>query len=263
MAALGVDLEELDDWNCCGATALSSTDTLLSYALPARNLALAEERQQELAVACNSCFVILNRTNTVMETDNPWRPKVREALTSIGRTLSGPVKIRHTLHILRDDVGVQRIRQKVKRRLDGLKVAPYYGCQIARPRYTKADTELPIEMDEVLDALGATVVQYDRKTKCCGGALMTTKEDMVLKLNEQLLGEAEARGAELIAVCCPMCQMNLDAYQGKINSRFGTHYSIPIVYYSQLLGFALGLDEEAMGFRRGFVPATRYLKKYA
>lgn len=263
MAVLGVELEELDDWSCCGATAVSSADTLLSYALPARNLALAAERGLPLAVACNSCFVTLNRANAVVATDNPWRTKVKEALKAIDRRLEGPVQIRHTLHILRNDVGLERIRQKVTRRLEGLKVAPYYGCQIARPRHEFSDPELPVEMDEVLGAVGAEVVRFDRKTKCCGGALMTTKEDVVLEINEQLLREAQARGADVIAVCCPMCQMNLDAYQGKINSRFGTNYSIPIVYYSQLLGFALGLDAAKMGFGRGFVPAAKHLKKYA
>ncbi len=263
MAALGVELEELDDWNCCGATAMSSADTLLSYALPARNLAMTAERGLPMAVACNSCFVTLNRANAVMTGDNPYRARVQEALKSIGRKLDGPVDIKHTLHILYYQVGLDKVREKTTRRLEGLKVAPYYGCQIARPRHEWSDPELPIEMDEVLKAVGADVVRFDRKTKCCGGALMTTKEDVVLEINEQLLREAAARGADVIAVCCPMCQMNLDAYQGKINSRFGTKYSLPIVYYSQLLGFAFGLDEAKMGFGRGFVPASKYLKKYA
>jgi heterodisulfide reductase subunit B len=263
LALLGVDMEELEDWNCCGATALSSSDTLLSYALPARNLAMAAERGLPLAVACNSCFVTLNRANAVVRTDGPWRDKVREALSAIGRRLDRPIQIRHTLHILYHEVGLDRIRERAGRRLEGLKVAPYYGCQIARPRHEFSDPELPTEMDDILTAIGADVVRYDRKTKCCGGALMTTKEDVVLEINEELLREAQARGADIIAVCCPMCQMNLDAYQGKINSRFGTSYAIPIVYYTQLLGFALGLEEAAAGFSRGFVPATKYLKKYA
>ncbi|RJQ04635.1 MAG: disulfide reductase [Bacillota bacterium] len=263
LAALGVDLQEVDDWNCCGATALSSTGTLLSYVLPARVLALAQEAGRPLAVACNSCFVTLNRANAVLDGQSEWRERVENALRAIGRTVQGATEIRHTLSILREDVGLKRLRQAVQRPLYGLRVAPYYGCQFSRPRYADANPELPVEMDEVLEAIGADVVRYDRKTKCCGGALMTTKEDVVLQLNEQLLREAQAQGAELIAVCCPMCQMNLDAYQGKINNRFGTRYNTPIVYYSQLVGFALGLSEESMGFSRGFVPATRHLRRYA
>lgn len=263
LGLLGVELEELEDWNCCGATALSSSDTLLSYVLPARNLAMTAELGLPMAVACNSCFVTLNRANAVMAVGGPYRAKVKEALGAINRKLSGPVDIRHTLHILYYQVGLERIQAQTVRRLEGLKVAPYYGCQIARPRHEFSDPELPVEMDGVLQAIGADVVRYDQKTKCCGGALMTTKEDVVLEINERLLREAQARGADVIAVCCPMCQMNLDAYQGKINGRFGTNYGIPIVYYTQLLGFALGLDEAAMGFGRGFVPATKYLKKYA
>jgi len=263
LALLGVELEELEDWSCCGATALSSTDTLLSYVLPARNLAMTAEKGLAMAVACNSCFVTLNRANAVMGTDGPYRDKVREALKSVGRRLDKPIEIRHTLHILHEKVGLDRIQEKVTRRLEGLKVAPYYGCQIARPRHEFSDPELPTEMDDVLAAIGAEVVRYDRKTKCCGGALMTTKEDAVLEINEQLLREAKTRGADIIAVCCPMCQMNLDAYQGKINSRFGTDYAVPIVYYTQLLGFALGLGFDDMGLKRGFVEATPYLRKYA
>jgi len=263
MGALGVELEELDDWNCCGATALSSADMLLSYALPARNLAMVSELGLPLAVACNSCFVTLSRANSVFRSEGPWRAKVNEVLAALGRKVSKPVEIRHVLHILRDTVGLDRIRAAVKRPLAGLKVAPYYGCQLSRPRHEFSDPEFPTEMDEVLAVAGCEVVRFDRKTKCCGGALMTTKEDVVLEINEQLLREAATRGADLIAVCCPMCQMNLDAYQGKINSRFGTRYELPVVYFSQLLGFALGFDEAVMGLARGFVPATKHLRKYA
>jgi len=165
LAALGVDLQELDDWNCCGATALSSTDTLLSYVLPGRVLALAQEAGRALAVACNSCFVTLNRANAVLAGESDWREKVEKALRAVGRTVEGATEISHTLSILREDVGLERLREAVRRPLSGLRVAPYYGCQFSRPRYSDTNPELPVEMDEVLEAIGADVVRYDRKTK--------------------------------------------------------------------------------------------------
>ncbi|MHB1652903.1 MAG: CoB--CoM heterodisulfide reductase iron-sulfur subunit B family protein [Desulfitobacteriaceae bacterium] len=260
--ALEVELEEIDDWNCCGTTALPSTNYLFSLLVPARNLAIAEQKGQNVAVACNSCFVSLRRAKAVYEENPEWRTKMQEALKRININFSGKVQVRHILDIVVNEIGLERIAEKVKRPLHGLKVVPYYGCQIARPHNEFAHPELPTEMDRLLKTLGAQVLRYDHKTKCCGGSHITTKEADTLELNQELLEEANMRGAEAIVVSCPLCQLNLDAYQEKINQRFQTNYQIPVVYFTQLLGAAFGVPLRKLGLNRNLVPAKRLIEKY-
>ncbi len=260
--ALEVGLEEINDWNCCGATALPSTNYLFSLLVPARNLALAEQKGQIVAVACNSCFVSLRRAKTVYENNPEWRSKMREAMERINVSFSGKAQVRHILDIVVNEIGLEQIAARVKRPLQGLKAVPYYGCQIARPLNEFAHTELPTEMDRLLQTLGVKVLRYDHKTKCCGGSHIATKEADTLGLNQELLEEAQMRGAEAIVVSCPLCQLNLDAYQEKINQRFGTNYQIPVVYFTQLLGAALGVPLRKLGLSRNLVPARRLVEKH-
>ncbi|MDI6813531.1 MAG: CoB--CoM heterodisulfide reductase iron-sulfur subunit B family protein [Desulfitobacteriaceae bacterium] len=260
--ALGVGLQEIDDWNCCGTTALPSTNYLFSLLVPARNLALAEQKGQDVAVACNSCYVSLRRAKTVYEGNPVWRSKMEQALAKIKTNFSGKVQVRHVLDIVVNEIGLERISANVKRPLQGLKVVPYYGCQIARPLNEFAHPELPTEMDRLLKTLGAKVLRYDHKTKCCGGSHITTKEADTLGLNQELLDEAQMRGAEAIVVSCPLCQLNLDAYQEKINQRFNTNYQIPVIYFTQLLGAAIGVPLKKLGLNRNLVPAKRLVQKY-
>ncbi|CAA7600255.1 Cysteine-rich domain protein [Acididesulfobacillus acetoxydans] len=259
---LGIGLREIEDWNCCGATALPSTSYLFSLVVPSRNLALAEEAGEDVAVACNSCFVTLRRAKSVYEENPLWRAKIQEAMGAIGRSFTARVQIRHVLDIVVNDVGLDRIAETVRRPLQGLKVVPYYGCQIARPKNEFAHPELPTEMDRLLEVLGAEVLRYDHKTKCCGGALMTTKPEAVLELEKELLGEAYLRGAEAMVVSCPLCQFNLDAYQDKVNKRFQTNYHIPVIYFTQLLGVAQGIAPKKLGLKRNLVPLRGLLHKY-
>lgn len=261
-ANLGIELREIDDWNCCGATALSSTSYLFSLVVPTRNLALAEEQGQDVAVACNACFVTLRRAKSVYEENLAWRTKIKEALGGIGRDFHARIQIKHILDIIVNDTGLETIRASVRNPLRGLKVVPYYGCQIARPKNEFAHPELPTEMDRLLAVLGAEVLRYDHKTKCCGGSLMTTKPEAALELERELLGEAAERGAEAIVVSCPLCQFNLDAYQDKVNKRFQTNYNIPVIYFTQLMGVAQGLAPRKLGIKRNLVSLKELLQKY-
>jgi len=261
-AALGVELEEIRDWNCCGTSALPSTGYLFSLVVPARNLALAEEAKLDVAVACNACFVALRRAKKVYSAQPEWRAKMAAALRSIGKELKGEVQIRHILDLVVNEVGLARVKEKIVRKLTGLKVVPYYGCQLSRPRNEFANPEVPEELDRLLRVVGADVLRYDHKTKCCGNALMTTKEEVALELNHELLHEAQTRGADMIVVSCPLCQFNLDAFQDKINARFGTRYHMPVLYFTQVLGLALGIPASRLGIRREVVSAERILRKY-
>jgi len=261
---LGIELQELDDWNCCGTSAVASVNTLLSYLLPARNLALAAEQGLELAVACNGCFGALRRASLVLEQDlSPLGTRVRDALEKIGRSIEQPVPIRHVLNILAEDLGFERLRKHVVRPLTGLRVVPYYGCQFSRPGMDLEEAETPQVLDRLLTVLGAEVLEFHHKTKCCGGVLMTVKPEAALSMVQELLEEAAHRGADLIAVTCPLCQLNLDVYQQDVNRRFGTDYALPVPYFSQLLGLALGMEFGDLELDRGFVSSETVLSKYA
>lgn len=256
--ALGIELVELKDWNCCGTTGVSSVSPLFSVALSARNLALAEAQGwPDLVVTCNSCFGTLRRAVTYYQGNHLARQKIEKLMDAIGKQFTGRVRVRHLLDILVNDVGVEAIRQQVVKKLEGLAVAPYYGCLLGRPRNEFEDPEFPQSMDRVLEAVGATVVPFEHKAKCCGGALMTTKEEVALRLVNDILAEATGRGAQVVAVCCPMCQLNLDAYQSKVNQRYHTTYALPVLFFTQLVGLALGLSKKQVALGKGFAPADK------
>jgi heterodisulfide reductase subunit B len=181
------------------------------------------------------------------------KEKVDKALAAINLTYDGDTPVRHPLDVLINDVGLDAIKQKVTKPLKGLKVAPYYGCQIVRPYATFDDQYNPTTMDRLLEALGATVVTYPLKTRCCGGSLTGTVEEAGQRLVYILLKEAIKRGADVIATVCPLCQFNLDGYHDKIEAKWGAS-RIPTVYFSQLMGLAFGMSEREMALHRGFIP---------
>ncbi len=252
---LGVGLKEIEDWNCCGATMYMSVKKIVGYSISARNLALAQNMGLDICAPCSSCYTILSKTNRHIQWDPKRRDKINEALRAANLSYDTVVRVRHPLDILVNDVGFEEITDKVVNPLHGLKVAPYYGCQIVRPHYDFDDLDDPITMDELIEKLGGVSVPYTSKVRCCGGMLMTTEEDIALKLNANLLEVAADNGAEIIATACPLCQMNLEGYQKKINSSFGTNYNIPVVYFSHLLGIALGIAPEKMGLDKLVVDA--------
>lgn len=250
--ALGVELDELHDWNCCGATALAAAADLGSLLVPLRNLAIAEKTGLDLAVACNCCFMTLRRSLEAFT--GPRRAQMEEALKSIGRAFAGKVEVRHTLEIIVNDVGLGEIERMAGDALRGKKSVPYYGCQIARPKNPYFGTELPEQLDDLLRVCGLEVPPFDHKTKCCGAALMTSHEGPALELCADILDEAARRGADFITVTCPMCQINVEAYQNKINARRGTRHRMPVLYFTQVLGLAFDIAPARLGLSRHLVP---------
>ena len=255
--ALDIGLHEIEDWNCCGATMYMSVKKIVGYAISARNLALAQNMGMEICAPCSSCYTILRKTNRHIAWDPKERAKINEALSAAGLKYDSSVKVRHPLDILVNDLGLEAIKAKVKRSLQGLRVAPYYGCQIVRPHGYFDDVDEPVTMDRLLAVLGAQAVPYPCKVRCCGGMLMTTQENVALDLNMKLLQGAVDNNAEVIATACPLCQMNLEAYQGKINRAFGSNFNIPIVYFSHLVGAALGISSHEMGLDLMLVNPTK------
>jgi heterodisulfide reductase subunit B len=253
--ALGIGLRELEDWNCCGATMYMSVDEALSMAISARNLALAEQAGfRDLIAPCSACYTVLLKTNRFLRESPELRAKVDHLLGQVGLKYGLGVKVRHPLDVLVNDVGVEEIASAAKRSLEGVAFAPYYGCQIVRPERGFDDCEFPSAMDTLFQRLGVRAVYFPLKTRCCGGMLMTTFPDVCLQLVKDLLECAAENGAECIVTTCPLCQVNVEGYQKRINKRFGTSYQIPVMYFTQLLGVALGCSEKELGLHKNLVP---------
>ncbi len=259
---LGVELNELDDWNCCGATAYIAVRELRAFALSARNLALAKARGDQLITPCNGCYVALNKTAKYYETDRALREQIDDALAAGGVTYDGGLRVRHLLDVLVNDVGPEQVQTKLKSSLDGLKVAPYYGCQISRPFDDFDHAEFPSTLDRLLAATEATIVPFPLKARCCGGMLMSTDSAVARRLVRNLIRCAQAQGADCIATTCPLCQINLECYQNQISAESGEPVRMPIYYFTQLLGLALDVPQEDLKLESMMPPADRALARF-
>src|SRR5512144_2131886 len=217
---LGLALEDIPDWNCCGATSYMSIQERQAVALAARNLAIAEEMHRDVVAPCAACYLVLTKAQHVMAEYPKVNDTVQAALNGAGLEYHGHVKVRHPLDVLVNDVGVDELKTCVKQPLAGYRIAPYYGCQVVRPYGGFDDAVQPTTLERVLRAVGAEVIDYPLKTRCCGGSLMGTQLDVGLCLNYVLLREARARGANVVAMLCPLCQYNLEGYQGQIGKTF-------------------------------------------
>jgi len=251
--ALGLELRELKDWNCCGATTYIAVDEYQAFALGARNLAMAEKLGLDLVAPCTACFMILKKTKDYLARYGDLREKIDTALATVGLRYEGKVEILHPLEIILRDVGVKGLKAKVKRPLRGWNVAPYYGCLIARP-YALSEGFSLEAFDEFVPALGANLIDFELKARCCGGSLTGTVEEVGHRLVYILLHQAKLAKAHALVTVCPLCQLNLEAHQGKIKRQYGDDVTIPIPYFTQLIGMALGLSEKALGLEKLLVP---------
>lgn len=255
---LDIALEEIDDWNCCGATAYMAVNELKAYALASRNLALAERQMDaeevHVVAPCAACYLVLMKTQHYLSAEHGNGHTIRAALKAGGLEYHGRVVVRHPLDVLVNDLGVDKIKGKVVRSLEGTRVASYYGCQVVRP-YAEFDRQYdPQTMDRLMAAMGAEPVDWPLKTRCCGGTLTGVVPDVGQRLSYILLREAKARGADAIVTACPLCQFNLEAYQDEMSSRFEQPVHIPPVYFTQMMGVALGIGGRDLGLQRQFVP---------
>lgn len=261
--ALGCELVELEDWNCCGATAYMSVRELSAFVIASRNLALVEQQGGgDLVTVCSACLTVLNKAHRYMAENPGLRKTISEALAVVGLEYHNGSRARHFLDILVNDVGLETIADRAVNSLAGLRVAPYYGCQMSRPYGDFDDQEFPTSMDHLFARLGAEMVPFPLKTRCCGGMLMSTNEEIALRLVQDLLACATEHDAQVMATVCPLCHINLEAYQDKVNARFGTHYALPIVYFTQLVGVALGLPKMDLGVGMELVPTEEVFAKY-
>lgn len=251
---LGLELEAIHDWNCCGATEYLGISLIPAYALIGRNLALAAKQAngtRTLVASCSACYLNLAKADHYMRERPVLGERVNEALAAGGlQYTAGSLQIRHLLDVIINDIGLEAVRRKVVRPLTGLRVAPYLGCMLPRPDYEKrwSDHEHPNELDRLLKALGAEVIDFPLKTHCCGGHMTQISPATAFELIRRLVHAADQYHADLIATVCPMCQMNLDAYLNETNRHFHTDYQIPTVFFTQVMGLAFGLPAEQLGF---------------
>jgi heterodisulfide reductase subunit B len=261
---LGVELEELEDWNCCGATAYSKVDELLATVLCARNLAIAEKQGLDIVAPCNACYKNLWTTNAAMQRDADLAEHMNYALEADDLRYEGRVEVSHIMHAFTTEEALELVRRKAGERIKGLRVAPYYGCQIVRPRrpgVELAQVESPTYFEALLEAAGAVPVAYPYKLRCCGAALMVTNRGAAVQMLRDLLQSAVDAGAEVIATACPLCQTNLECYQGEVNRTYGTNYTMPILYFTQLLGLSLGVGVKRLGIGKELVSAQAILER--
>jgi len=252
---LGVELEELEDWNCCGATAYMSIDEMKAFALASRNLALAERQNGNKSVMvtpCSGCYLVLSKTQRYYSEYDEVKEVIDKALESIGLNYSGSVRIKHPLDVIVNDIGLPTVMEKVRKPLFGLKIIPYYGCQIVRPYAVFDDAEDPTSLDKLIWSIGGKVIDWPLKTRCCGGSLIGTFEEIGVSLSFILLKEAKKRGADVIATVCPLCQFNLECYQREMEKKFNEKLGIPVLFFTQLLGLAFGLSEKELGLNKMF-----------
>lgn len=258
---LGFELEEIPGWVCCGSTPAHMSDKLLSVALPAHTLLLAERMKTEgVLVSCASCYSRLRAANDAIKRDASLRDDVARA---IGGTYQGDVPVYHVLEVVAKAIERPGFDEKIKRKLKGLKVASYYGCLLVRPPSITGfdDREDPQVMDRLAAALGAEPVTWRYKVECCGAALAFTNPDIVLKLSGDILEDAKASGADLLQVACPLCQSNLDLRQRNIEKYTGVDLEVPVLYFTQILGLAFGYSAGALGLGKHIISPVPVLKK--
>jgi heterodisulfide reductase subunit B len=261
-ARLDVELREIEDWNCCGATPYSHIDQLLGQALCARNLAIAERSALDVVAPCNGCYKNLYFANVHLRDDPDLAEHVNFALEADDLHYAGNVSVHHLIQVFVNDVGLETIRSRTVRPLKGLRVAPYYGCHLVRPRRegaTPADSGGPRFFEDLLAAIGATPVVFPHRLRCCGGSLIATNRHAALAMVRDVLQCATDARADVIATTCPLCQINLECYQGDVNRAFGTAFAVPVLYFTQLMGLALGVGPRRLGIGRELVPAKAVL----
>ncbi len=255
---LDVQMEELDDWNCCGATMYMAVDEHQAFGMSARNLARAEKQggngndQPMLVPPCAACYTVLNKTKHVLEEQPLLSGSIKDALTEIDLKYKGQVQIRHPLDILVNDVGLENIADRVTDSLKGQRIACYYGCLLVRPYPIFDDPYNPSTMDSLLRALGAETVDWPLKTRCCGASLSGTINDVGFRLGSLLLTEALQNGADMIATACPFCQFNLECFQSSMIKNHRLPRKVPVAYFSQIVGKALGIPARDLGLHRNF-----------
>ncbi|SJZ67142.1 CoB--CoM heterodisulfide reductase iron-sulfur subunit B family protein [Selenihalanaerobacter shriftii] len=257
MEKLDVELREIPDWNCCGSTPAHTTSHLLPLALPARNLAIAEKEGLDVVAPCAACYNRFKAANKKLAEDSELKNTVNDI---IEMDYDVDIEVLNLIEVFEDGI-IDLLKQKVSNELSDIKPAVYYGCLLTRPPEVTEfdDTENPQSMDRLMKVIGTQPVEWTHKVECCGGSLVMPRGEIVLKLSRDILNAAKEAGANCIVTACPLCHANLDMRQEQINEKYGNDFNMPIFYFTQLIGLALGVSAKELGLKRHFVESEELL----
>lgn len=260
---LGLEVEELPRWNCCGTVFSLTTDDLIHHVAPIRNLIRAKEyNSNKIMTLCAMCYNTLKRANERVKADPESLDKINKFMDRENINYEGDVKVLHLLEILRDEIKFENISKKVVKPLKNLKIANYYGCLLVRPKEIGLDDiENPTILENLTTSLGADPIDFPYKTECCAAYQTVDKPEMVADRTYQILTSAQEQGAEIVAVSCPLCDFNLDYRQKETVKKYPEFKNIPILYFTQLIAIALGCPEEALRFDLNYIDPKPILKE--
>lgn len=262
---LGTEFVDVPEFSCCGFP-VKSVSHEASLLVSARNLAIAEERGLNIVTLCNACTVTLVEANEELKKDPDLRQKINEKLKKLGKEYKGTVEVKHFARILYEDYGIDKLKEYIVRPLEGINIAVHYGCHFLRPSevYQEFDNpENPKSLDELVNITGAQSIWYKGRDKCCGGGILGIKEEDALKMTKNKLDNIKEVEADAMISICPFCSVMYEGSQKKIEKMFETEYNIPVLYYPQLLGLAMGFEPEELGYKMNRIKAKKMLEKVA
>jgi heterodisulfide reductase subunit B len=260
---LDIELVDINDFGCCGFP-LKSVQQETALLLSARNLALAEEQGLDICALCNSCTGTLAEANRVLQQDQKLRDRVNQELeASTGRRYNGTIRVRHFARVLYEEVGLDRIRESVTIDLSSVRLAAHYGCHYLKPAEAHdyfEDPEDPQTLDRLIEALGSESIDYEGRDQCCGGGILGADEETALAMPRLKLERVIAAGADALVIICPFCDIMYELQQRRIEKLYETRYNLPVVFYPQLLGLAMGLSADEVGLRLNRVKSRKLLE---
>jgi heterodisulfide reductase subunit B len=259
---LGIELIDVDGFSCCGFPA-RPLDWRAGLLMAARNLALAEAHEADVVALCSACTGTLTEANRRLRDDAELGAWVREQLTGMGHTYDGTVRVRHFARLLYEEIGIDAIQESVTVSLSDFGFAPHYGCHYLKPSHLYDgfdDPENPRSLDRLIEATGARLVRYEDEGQCCGGGILGFDEETALLVTKQKMDHVVAAGADALVLVCPFCAIMYDAHQRRVESLYETEYKLPVLYYPQILGLAMGFSPEEMGFKLNRVKPLKLVK---
>lgn len=260
---LGIDLVDINDFSCCGFP-VKSTSNETSLAIAARNLAIASKKKLDICTLCNACTSVLTEANKTLSEDEELRKKINKQLKDFNLKFDPGVKIKHFSRILYEEIGIDKINEKIEKKLGFYKFCIHYGCHYLRPSeiYDCFDNaENPVSLDNLIKVTGAKVLDYENKLDCCGGAILGVEEDIALEMAKKKLDVVKSKKADALVTICPFCSIMYEDNQRKIETKFETEYNLPVLFYPQILGLALGFDYKQLGLHLNKIKTKTLLEK--
>lgn len=260
---LGIEFDDIEDFSCCGFP-IRSTNTEAALLIAARNLSIVADKNEKICTLCNACTSVLTEANKELMNNKKLREKINKELIKVGKEFKKFIEIKHFARILYEDVGLEEIKKKIKRNLNGLRFSVHYGCHYFRPGdlYNHfEDVENPSTVESLIAITGAETVDYDYKLDCCGGAILGVEEDIAMSMAKRKLDSVTLKKVDALITICPFCSIMYEKNQKKIESKFNVEYDLPVIYLPQILGLALGIDENKLGFGLNRIKPYKLLEK--